>query len=163
MATLAERFPAVSTLGATLVPAGLTVAVAESCTGGLLGSAITSVDGSSAYFRGGVIAYANDLKEEILGVDADLIAIYGAVSAQVVEAMAEGARRHCHADIGLAITGVAGPGGGTARKPVGLIYVGAARRGRDAVVRRLEGDSGRDANRERAVEVALDLALQLAK
>jgi len=102
------------------------VAVAESCTGGLLGGRLTSLAGSSDYFLGGVLAYADAAKEHLLGVPAGLLACEGAVSAPVAAAMAEGARRATGADYGLSTTGIAGPGGGTPAKPVGLVYVGCA-------------------------------------
>ncbi|MFH1665242.1 MAG: CinA family protein [Candidatus Omnitrophota bacterium] len=100
-----------------------TLALAESCTGGLVSSRITDVSGSSAYFRGGVVAYSNDIKINVLNVPADLIKEHGAVSRQVAMAMAEGARRVLGADMAAAVTGIAGPGGGTREKPVGLAYV----------------------------------------
>jgi nicotinamide-nucleotide amidase len=106
--------------------AGQTLAVAESCTGGGLGERITAVPGSSHVFRGGVIAYADAAKASQLGVPAEVLARHGAVSAEVARAMAEGARSALGADWGLSITGVAGPAGGTAEKPVGLVYIGCA-------------------------------------
>ncbi len=109
---------------------GLTVAVAESCTGGGLGARLTSVPGSSAAFLGGVLSYSNDAKVRMLGVDPALLERYGAVSPQVAEAMARGARERLGADIGISITGVAGPDGGTREKPVGLVYIGMAHGGR---------------------------------
>jgi PncC family amidohydrolase len=113
-------------LGALLTQNAKTLAVAESCTGGLLGGAITAVPGSSAYFKGGVIAYSNELKQRLLGVPKSLLDKKGAVSAETVEAMASGACRACHTDCAIAVSGVAGPGGGTREKPVGLVYVGIA-------------------------------------
>ena len=105
---------------------GKTVAVAESCTGGGLGARLTAISGSSAAFLGGVISYSNDAKVNLLGVDRALLEQHGAVSAPVAEAMARGARERLGADIGVSITGVAGPEGGTEEKPVGLVYVGLA-------------------------------------
>ncbi len=105
---------------------GLTLAVAESCTGGLLGARITARPGSSDYFAGGVISYADRAKMDLLDVPPGMLAQYGAVSAEVAGAMAEGARGALHADYALSITGVAGPDGGTAEKPVGLVYLGCA-------------------------------------
>ena len=113
-----------------LIDAGKTVAVAESCTGGMLGARLTEVSGSSAAFLGGVLSYSNDAKARLLGVEPALLAKYGAVSAPVAEAMARGARERLGADIGVSITGVAGPDGGTPEKPVGLVYIGVAAGGR---------------------------------
>lgn len=106
---------------------GLTLAVAESCTGGIIGAAITSVPGSSGYFQGGVIAYSNHVKRRVLGVDAGVLAKKGAVSAETAKAMARGVQRLLCADCAISVTGVAGPGGGTKEKPVGLVYVGIAK------------------------------------
>ena len=109
-----------------LVERKLSLAVAESCTGGGLGDAITDIAGSSDYFLGGVIAYANEVKERLLCVPSDMLRTHGAVSAEVAVAMAVGARRLLRADLALAVTGIAGPGGGTPEKPVGLVYVALA-------------------------------------
>ena len=103
---------------------GLTCATAESCTGGGVGAAITSVPGSSAAYLGGVVSYANSAKRDILGVDAKILEEYGAVSAQTAEAMAAGVRRLTGADIAVSVTGIAGPGGGSGEKPVGLVWFG---------------------------------------
>jgi PncC family amidohydrolase len=105
---------------------GRTVACAESCTGGGLGARLTSVSGSSAAFLGGVVTYSNDAKVKLLGVDPALLETHGAVSAPVAEAMARGVQERLGADLAVSITGVAGPDGGTAEKPVGLVYVGVA-------------------------------------
>ena len=105
---------------------GLTLATAESCTGGLVAARLTAVPGSSDVFRGSVVAYADDVKTDELGVPADVLAAYGAVSAETAAAMAAGVRELLHADIGVSDTGVAGPGGGTPQKPVGLVYLHAA-------------------------------------
>ena len=113
-------------LQARCVALGITVATAESCTGGLVAHALTEVPGSSAYVRGGIVAYANDVKAEQLGVPQAALEAHGAVSAQVAVAMAEGARERLHADLGVGVTGVAGPDGGTEEKPVGLVYVAVA-------------------------------------
>lgn len=113
-----------------LIDRNLTMACAESCTGGLLGGRITAVSGSSAAFLGGVISYSNDAKVRLLGVERPLLEEHGAVSPQVAEAMARGVRERLGADIGVSITGVAGPEGGTPRKPVGLVYIGLASAGR---------------------------------
>lgn len=110
-------------VGRLLRAQGLTVAVAESCTGGLVSSRITDVSGSSDYYRGSVVAYASDIKEALLGVDHDTLEKHGAVSAQTAQEMAQGVRRVIQTDLGLAVTGIAGPTGGTPQKPVGLVYV----------------------------------------
>lgn len=111
---------------AALTASGRTIAVAESCTGGLLGGLLTSLPGSSAAVLGGVIAYSNSLKRDLLGVPAELIDRHGAVSAEVARAMALGAAGRCGADVAVAVTGIAGPGGGSADKPVGTVWFGWA-------------------------------------
>lgn len=111
-------------LGKLLRERGLMLAVAESCTGGLVGHRITNVPGSSEYFLGGVIAYANQIKIAVLGVRRDTLERHGAVSAETALEMAQGVRRLMGADIGAAITGIAGPGGGSPDKPVGLSWIG---------------------------------------
>lgn len=111
-------------VGQHLAQRGLTLAVAESCTGGLIGHRLTQVPGSSAYLDRVVVAYSNRAKQEVLGVPEHLFQKYGAVSAEVAAAMAAGARERSHVDIGLSVTGIAGPGGGTELKPVGLVYIG---------------------------------------
>jgi len=113
-------------VGQLLLESGQTLAVAESCTGGGLGAAITAVPGSSAYFRGGVIAYDNQVKIGLLGVNPDDLGAYGAVSDRIAEQMATGIQQKLNTDWALSITGIAGPGGGTAEKPVGLVYIGLA-------------------------------------
>ena len=112
--------------GRLLAAAGKTVAVAESCTGGGIGARITSVPGSSAWFRGGIIAYANEAKQSLLGVDAGLLETHGAVSEPVARAMAEGVRARLGADLAIATTGISGPDGGTDEKPVGLVWIALA-------------------------------------
>jgi nicotinamide-nucleotide amidase len=114
-------------LGASLTGRRLTIAVAESCTGGLILHKLTNVSGSSAYVERGVIAYSNRSKTELLGVPEDLLRIHGAVSKEVAEAMAAGIRRRAGTDIGLSTTGIAGPTGGSEEKPVGLVWIGYAR------------------------------------
>ncbi|MGQ9700301.1 MAG: CinA family protein [Candidatus Bipolaricaulaceae bacterium] len=113
-------------IGEVLRKKGLTLAVAESCTGGLLGMRITEVPGSSDYFRGGVIAYSNTVKAKVLGVPQEVLVEKGAVSAECARAMAEGVRALLGVDLALAITGIAGPTGGTREKPVGLVYIALA-------------------------------------
>jgi nicotinamide-nucleotide amidase len=137
-----------------LIAAGQTVAVAESCTGGGLGARLTSLSGSSAYVLGGVISYADEVKRNVLGVDAALLRRHGAVSGPVAEAMAAGVRALVGSDWALSITGVAGPGGGTPEKPVGLVYVGlAGPAGAAAREHRLRGD--RETIRDRSAALAL--------
>src|SRR5207342_940104 len=106
--------------------AGFTIAVAESCTGGMVASALTAIPGSSGYFLGGVVSYADEAKRDLLGVEPGILAAHGAVSAQVARAMAEGARARFGAAVAASVTGIAGPDGGTPEKPVGLTYIGIA-------------------------------------
>jgi len=113
-------------VGGLLTSGALTVAVAESCTGGLISQRLTTVPGSSAYFLEGIVAYSNEAKTHDTGVSPDLLASHGAVSAEVAEAMAGGIRQRTGADIGLSVTGIAGPSGGTPEKPVGLVYLAIA-------------------------------------
>jgi len=110
-------------VGELLRSKGLTISVAESCTGGKVGDLLTNVSGSSDYFLGGVTSYGNRAKAELLGVSEELLALKGAVSDEVARQMAAGVRKSMHADIGVGITGVAGPRGGTPEKPVGLVYI----------------------------------------
>ena len=113
-------------VAAHLLRTGTTLALAESCTGGLIAEMLTKIPGVSASFAGGVVSYSNEAKTDLLGVDPTLIADHGAVSAEVAAAMAVGAREKFKADLGLSVTGIAGPTGGTAEKPVGLVYIGLA-------------------------------------
>ena len=113
-------------LGHVLAANGRTIAAAESCTGGLVTSRLTDVAGSSAYVMGSIVSYANDVKEHLVGVHHATLAAHGAVSEETAREMAEGVRRAIGTDIGLATTGIAGPGGGTAEKPVGLVYTAAS-------------------------------------
>jgi nicotinamide-nucleotide amidase len=124
-------------VGARLKDKGLTIACAESCTGGLIGHRLTDVPGSSAYFLESAVVYGDRAKTRRLGVPKALIEKHGAVSGAVAKAMAAGVRRTSGADIGLAVTGIAGPGGGTARKPVGLVYIALARSQGVAVARHI--------------------------
>ena len=137
---------------------GLTVATAESCTGGLVAALLTAIPGSSDVVDRGFVTYSNAAKTAMLGVPAALIARDGAVSESVARAMAEGAVAASAADVSVALTGVAGPGGGSAAKPVGLVHLAAARRGGPTLhLERRYGDLGRAAIREAAVRDALDL------
>jgi nicotinamide-nucleotide amidase len=145
-------------VGRLLLERKLTLALAESCTGGLVGYRVTQIPGSSAYFSGGVVAYANEAKDQLLGVQAALLAGHGAVSAEVAAAMARGAVARFASDIGLAVTGIAGPGGGTPEKPVGLVYVAVASNAESApITRRFLLPGNRQQVRERAATLALDL------
>jgi competence/damage-inducible protein CinA-like protein len=139
---------------------GLTLGTAESCTGGMVASRLTAVPGASEAFRGSVVSYADDVKEESLGVEAGLIAEHGAVSAEVAAAMAHGARERLGVDVAVAVTGVAGPGGGSEAKPVGLVFVHAVGPdGEKAVRTELPGD--RDMIRGRATAASLHLVRRL--
>ena len=137
---------------------GLKIATAESCTGGLVAGALTEIAGSSDVFERGFVTYSNDAKQECLGVIDDTLDKFGAVSAPTAIAMAEGAIANSKADVAVAITGIAGPGGGSPDKPVGLVHFAAARRGgaTDSEVRRF-GDIGRHKIRMQSVEVALTM------
>ncbi len=143
-------------IGLRLAIGGFTLAVAESCTGGLIAERLTEVSGASSYFMEGVVAYSNEAKTRLLGVPAELIEEHGAVSAEVAEAMAEGVKRRADVDFALSVTGVAGPTGGTAEKPVGLVYIALAD---DAHTqhRKLMLPGDRHLIRWRASQAALDL------
>ena len=134
------------------------VATAESCTGGLLGHVLTEVAGSSAYYLGGIVSYADDVKLGALGVPQDLLATHGAVSEAVAAAMAEGARARIGADLAASVTGIAGPGGDTPGKPVGLTFVAVADAEGTTVVRHVWGGDRSENKRSRAA-AALDLLL----
>ncbi|MBB3065917.1 CinA family protein [Limibacillus halophilus] len=137
-----------------------TLATAESCTGGLIGAALTSIAGSSAVVDRGFITYSNEAKSELLDVAADLIATKGAVSSEVAAAMCRGVLAKCPVDFAVSVTGIAGPGGATPDKPVGLVFVAAQRRGRDPVVTRNVFPGNRTAVRTASVATALNLLLQ---
>ena len=140
---------------------GLTVATAESCTGGLVAHLVTEVPGSSAYLRGGIVAYADDVKRSQLGVPAEVLAAHGAVSAQTAIAMADGVRERFGADLGVGITGVAGPDGGSEAKPVGLAYVAVTGLGATDV-RRFLWSGTRTENKRASAEAALEMLLERA-
>jgi len=148
-------------LQAACLERGLTVAVAESCTGGLVADAITDVPGSSGYFLGGIVSYADSAKVALLDVPTEVLAAHGAVSAQVGRAMAEGARARFGADLAAAVTGVAGPDGGSEAKPVGLTYVAVAGSG-GVDVRRFLWTGDRDANKGAGAEAVLELLIEWA-
>lgn len=144
-------------LGARLKRRGLTLAVAESCTGGLLGGRLTSAPGSSAWFKGGIIAYDDSVKRKALKVPASVLARHGAVSEPCAAAMARGARQAAGASIGLSITGIAGPGGARPGKPVGTVFVAASGPGRLETCRRLKLHGSREEIRRRSASAALAL------
>lgn len=142
---------------------GTTVAVAESCTGGLVSAALTDIPGSSDVFDRGFVTYSDEAKRELLGVGRDVLETFGAVSIATAWHMAQGALAHSHADLCVSITGIAGPGGATADKPVGRVVFARARRGADPTEvvadKRDFGDLGRDEVRRQAVIVALELLM----
>jgi PncC family amidohydrolase len=145
--------------GTMLAEAGLTLSVAESCTGGLLGALLTDIPGSSAYFLGGVIAYADSVKRDVLSVPAELISVHGAVSARVAIAMAQGASNLCRSDLAVAITGVAGPGGGTEDKPVGTTFLALVGHDTEVVEHRV-WPYDRSGNRQASVQLALQMVVE---
>jgi PncC family amidohydrolase len=137
------------------------ITLAESCTGGLVASSLTFCAGASDVFERGYVTYSNESKMEMLGVPRDLIREHGAVSEECAQAMATGARTQARADVGLSITGIAGPGGGSEKKPVGLVYIGIATQ-RDVSVQRFLFEGGRKDVRRQAVMEALDMLLKLS-
>lgn len=140
---------------------GLTLATAESCTGGLIAGLLTEIPGASDVFERGFVTYSNKSKEEMLGVPAALLRQHGAVSEAVARAMAEGAIRNSTAQLAVAVTGIAGPGGGTEEKPVGLVHIAAARAGEATRMQECRfGDIGRAAIRRATVRAALLLLLE---
>jgi nicotinamide-nucleotide amidase len=141
-------------VGRMLAERKLTLAVAESCTGGLLGHRITNVPGSSDYFQGGIIAYSYDAKERLLGVHHDTLYERGAVSEETALEMARGARKALGTDVAVSITGIAGPSGGLPGKPVGLVYIALSARNEERV-KRFVWDSDREGNKARSAEAAL--------
>ena len=155
LVALAER------LQALCLGLSLTVATAESCTGGLVANLITEVDGSSGYFLGGVVSYSDEAKRTLLDVPPEEIDAHGAVSAQVARSMAKGGRARFGASLAVAVTGIAGPGGGTDAKPVGLTYVAAA--DDDGVeVRRFHWTGDRTGNKRESARAALELLIERA-
>ena len=144
--------------GELLKKMGLTLSLAESCTGGLIAHRITNISGSSNYFLGGIVAYSNEAKEKILGVPAEILVRYGAVSEETARAMAEGARRLFASDLALAVTGIAGPTGGTPEKPVGLAYIALAAEEKVRCERHIwNGD--RLQNKAQSAEAALEMLI----
>lgn len=143
---------------AALEARGLTLATAESCTGGLIAAALTAIAGSSSVVMAGFVTYSNAAKMHMVGVKAETLAAHGAVSEPVAREMAEGALREAQVDIALSCTGIAGPGGATPGKPVGLVFIGCARRGGASVVERHVFPGDRAAVRAATVAAALRLA-----
>jgi nicotinamide-nucleotide amidase len=142
----------------------LMIATAESCTGGLIAGVLTEIAGSSDVVERGFVTYSNEAKTELIGVPADMIAEHGAVSREVALAMAAGALEHSRADVAAAVTGVAGPGGGSDAKPVGLVHVAVQRRGQAPVHRECRfGDIGRHEIRIATVEAAFEMVDQVAR
>jgi nicotinamide-nucleotide amidase len=159
-----DRFDApVRALADALRARALHMAAAESCTGGLIAAACTSVAGSSDWFERGFVTYSNEAKTELLGVDPALIERDGAVSETVARAMAEGARKASRADLAVAVTGVAGPGGGTPTKPVGLVWIALAGPGERVIAERHDFAGDRAAVREQSAQRALQLLLEAAQ
>lgn len=138
-----------------------TIVTAESCTGGLIAAALTDIPGASAALYGGYITYANSAKSRMIHVQSRLIRDYGAVSNQVARAMADGARNTARADYAVAVTGIAGPDGGSDKKPVGLVYIAVSSELATVVIEHRFGDLGRDEVRKASVAAALELVLQV--
>ncbi len=156
---LNESSALVERLAAALRRRGASLVAAESCTGGLIAAACTSLAGSSEWFERGFVTYSNAAKTELLGVPERLIAVHGAVSPEVASAMAEGALAHSHAGVAVAVTGVAGPGGGTPAKPVGTVWIAVASSGRAAEPTLLQASGDRAAIRAASVVRALTLLI----
>ncbi len=150
-------------LGLLLASNSARIAVAESCTGGLVSKTLTDVAGSSVWFERGLVTYSNAAKTDLLGVSPDLLARHGAVSRECAAAMARGLLVMTPADFAVAITGIAGPGGGTKAKPVGLVWVAWAKRGGRLEVRRLRLKGSRGRVRSQATDAALRGAMRLAR
>jgi nicotinamide-nucleotide amidase len=147
--------------GERLLAAGLSLATAESCTGGWVAKTVTDIEGSSQWFDRGFVTYTNDSKRQMLGVSAETLDLQGAVSEATVREMAEGALRHSAAGVSVAVSGVAGPGGGTAEKPVGLVWLAWARAGGERRTHRALFDGDRDAVRRQSVAAALEGVLAI--
>lgn len=150
-----------SEVGKILRKRKMTIAVAESCTGGLISSRITDLSGSSDYFLMGIVAYSNKIKENILGVSPRLLQKYGAVSKQVALKMAKGARLLANTDIGIGVTGIAGPRGGTKIKPVGLVYI-AIVTNKKRIVKEFRFKGSRKEVKFKASQAALDMIIRCA-
>lgn len=149
-------------LGKALKAQKLTLATAESCTGGGIAALVTSVPGSSEYFKGGIVAYSNEAKTNLLGVRPDTLEQHGAVSRETVSEMAAGAMRAFRADCAVATSGIAGPGGGTPDKPVGTVWIAIACKN-EIITMQQSGDKGRTANTQRAIHNALSLLIKRLK
>ena len=141
-------------IGELLKAKNLSLSTAESCTGGGIAALITSVPGSSEYFNGGIVAYSNEIKKDLLHVSAETLAKYGAVSRETVIEMVKGAMKTLKTDCAVATSGIAGPGGGTPEKPVGTVWIAAAYKN-DIVTMKQEGDRGRAGNVQSAIQNAL--------
>lgn len=150
----------VEELSLLLVNSRLMLVTAESCTGGLIAAAMTDRAGSSSSFERGFVTYSNDAKVELLGVNPQTLENFGAVSEQTAAEMAEGALKNSRAHIALSVTGIAGPTGGSAEKPVGLVYIGIARKGKDTQVIKTIFDGDRTSIRQATVEKALELLIE---
>lgn len=137
------------------------LATAESCTGGMVGEMITSVSGSSEVYEYGFITYSNTAKQKLLGVSAETLSIFGAVSAETVCEMADGALKASDADIAVSVSGIAGPGGGSEQKPVGLVYVGIAQKGEKTEFFKLMLSGDRDSVRQKTVDKVFDLIIEI--
>ena len=146
-------------LGEILKAHGLTLVTAESCTGGLIGHLLTEVPGSSDYYFGGAVTYSNEMKQNLLGVRLETMIEHGAVSEQTALEMAAGARARFGGDIGVSVTGIAGPGGGTETKPVGLTFIGLSAPWGD-MVRRFVWASDREGNKRLSAEAALEMVIK---
>jgi nicotinamide-nucleotide amidase len=144
-------------VGEALKRAGFTISTAESCTGGLIGSLITDVSGSSDYMLGGIISYSNEAKMKFLNVQEQTLKDHGAVSQQTAEEMARGAKTVFGSDVAVSVTGIAGPGGGTPDKPVGLTYIGLATPDGHITVKRFVWSGGREENKRASAEAALQM------
>lgn len=160
MAPKAKPSPASKVIG-LLTQAGKTIVTAESCTGGLVAAALTDIPGASAAVHGGFVTYSNAAKSRMIRVPPRLIRDYGAVSNQVARAMADGARNTAHTDYAIAATGIAGPGGGSEKKPLGLVYIAVSTDLATVVIEHRFGDLGREEIRQATTAAALDLILQV--
>lgn len=147
-------------LGSVLRAKNMTLSIAESCTGGNIAALVTSVPGSSEYFKGGIVAYSNEVKENLLHVSPETLDTYGAVSRETVMEMAAGAMKTLKTDCAVATSGIAGPGGGTPDKPVGTVWIAVAYKN-EIVTMKQSGDHGRTENVRKTVQNALELLLEL--